>query len=55
MLYLVLIVFYTEIITTSKFLKILPIVSKQKAPIYLYLYINIKVLKKYPIVLSFSH
>ena len=52
---LVLIVFYIEIITTSRFLKTLPIVSKQKAPIYLYLYINIKVLEKYPIVLSFTY
>jgi len=54
-LYLVLIVFYIEIITTFRFLKTLLIVSKQKAPIYLCLCINIRVLEKYPIVLFFAY
>jgi hypothetical protein len=42
-------------ITTSGFLKMLPMVSKQKAPVYLCLCIDIKVSEKYPVVPSFAH
>src|SRR4051794_8090065 len=48
-------VFCAEITTTSRFLKTLPIVSKQKDPVYLCLCIDIELSEKYPVVPSFAH
>lgn len=45
-------VFCAETITTSGFLKTLPMVSKQKAFVYLCLCIDIEVSGKYPLVPS---